>query len=375
MRQALRFIAAILAPLLVGCESSGARQSFTLPASVPSKVIQATAPAPSSAKGSASTSPVPGRLNASSAALQGFMHPIPADPSSGSGSVPSPEKVERFEAAKAKALGGAAEDQLQLGILYHEGLGVAQSDEQAAFWYRKAAEQGDPRGQTLFAWCCLFGRGVPKDMAASAGWYRKAADQGVAEARIMLARAYRSGQGVPRDPALAVSWLRRAAEDGSPDAMMALAQCYQDGFCVDKDLATCIRWLRRAAEKGSPVAKMLLAQHYQRGLGVERDWTLAVILMRESAESGYWAAQQFLSAWYAVGELVPRDDVEALAWLLLAVRQEPRQLQGAVGFLRGRMSPNDQRRAEAHCEALAEKMPPRGDDGFWVAVFQMDDMR
>lgn len=344
MRGRIHGSAAILMALLVGCVSPDRRTSYALPLSAPSKVIRASPvtqqDAPSPSRG-------------------------PADQ----------EKVQRYEAAKAKALGGAPEDQLELGLLYHEGRGVAQNDEQAAFWYRKAAEQGHPRGQTLFAWCCLFGRGVPKDMAASADWYRKAADQGVAEARIMLARAYRSGQGVARDPELAVTWLRRAAEDGSPDAMMALAQCHEDGFCVERDLAAGIRWLRRAADKGSPIAKMLLAQRYQRGLGVDRDWTLAVILMRESAESGYWAAQQFLSAWYAVGELVPRDDVEALAWLLLAARQEPKQLEGAVGFLRGRMSPNDQRRAQAHCEALAEKMPPRGDDGFWVAVFRMDDMR
>ena len=37
--------------------------------------------------------------------------------------------------------------QYNLGILYGEGLGVAQDFEQAAYWYRKAAEQGHAEAQ------------------------------------------------------------------------------------------------------------------------------------------------------------------------------------------------------------------------------------
>ena len=41
--------------------------------------------------------------------------------------------------------------QYNLGILYTEGLGVARDYEQAAYWYRKAAEQGHAEAQSFFS--------------------------------------------------------------------------------------------------------------------------------------------------------------------------------------------------------------------------------
>ena len=41
-------------------------------------------------------------------------------------------------------MSGLADAMAYVGYLYCEGLGVAQDYAQAAIWYRKAAEQGDP---------------------------------------------------------------------------------------------------------------------------------------------------------------------------------------------------------------------------------------
>jgi len=50
---------------------------------------------------------------------------------------------------KAADQGGAA-PQLTLGIIFFNGLGVAQSDVEAAQWYCKAADQGNPMAQHLY---------------------------------------------------------------------------------------------------------------------------------------------------------------------------------------------------------------------------------
>ena len=42
---------------------------------------------------------------------------------------------------------GHTESQLKLGILYNEGYDIKQDFSQAAFWYSKAAEQGNPSAQ------------------------------------------------------------------------------------------------------------------------------------------------------------------------------------------------------------------------------------
>lgn len=61
----------------------------------------------------------------------------------------------------------------------------------------------------------LIGRGVAKDPAQSAYWYRKAADQGDPNAQNQLGYLYSWGIGVERDPAEAAKWFMRAAGSGS----------------------------------------------------------------------------------------------------------------------------------------------------------------
>lgn len=52
-----------------------------------------------------------------------------------------------------------------LGILYHNGQGVAQDYAQAAVWFRKAANQGDADAQSNLGSAYSNGQGVPQDVA------------------------------------------------------------------------------------------------------------------------------------------------------------------------------------------------------------------
>jgi len=45
---------------------------------------------------------------------------------------------------------GDAGSQCALGLAYENGIGVMQSDQEAAVWWRKAAEQGDLSAATSF---------------------------------------------------------------------------------------------------------------------------------------------------------------------------------------------------------------------------------
>ena len=72
---------------------------------------------------------------------------------------------------------------------------------QAVKWYRKAAEQGNARGQTWLGSMYKNGFGVPQDDAEAVNWYRKAAEQGDASGQIDLGFMYKKGRGVPWDDA------------------------------------------------------------------------------------------------------------------------------------------------------------------------------
>ena len=68
--------------------------------------------------------------------------------------------------------------------------------EQAAVWYRKAAEQGQASAQCDLGSAYASGRGVPRDDAAAARWWRQAAEQGNMLAQRGLSQLYEAGRGV-----------------------------------------------------------------------------------------------------------------------------------------------------------------------------------
>ena len=78
-----------------------------------------------------------------------------------------------------------------LGWTYKNGRGVEQDNEQAVYWYRKAAEQGDGISQTHLGY--IYSNG--QDVEQAVNWYRKAAEQGNALGQLSLGKMFRVGLG------------------------------------------------------------------------------------------------------------------------------------------------------------------------------------
>lgn len=92
------------------------------------------------------------------------------------------------------AEGGSPNMQYGLARMYSlgaEAIGVARNDEQAAKWYRRAADQGHGKAQFELGQAYAEGRGVKQDRETALQWYRRAADQGVPEAKEKLDAALR----------------------------------------------------------------------------------------------------------------------------------------------------------------------------------------
>ena len=115
-----------------------------------------------------------------------------------------------------------ANTQYNLGLYYENGQGVTQDYVRAAYWYRRAAEQGDAEAQDRLAHLYNYGLGVTQDYAQAAQWYRKAAEQGNADAQFGLGVLYSNGDGVTQDYAQAAIWYRKAAEQGDAEAQSSL---------------------------------------------------------------------------------------------------------------------------------------------------------
>jgi len=90
-------------------------------------------------------------------------------------------------------------------------------DAAARLFREDAGQRGNARAEYMLAACYGKGQGVPQDLEQAAYWYRKSADQGYADAQDMLSWAYLNGKGVPQDYVQALLWLDLAAAQDSDD--------------------------------------------------------------------------------------------------------------------------------------------------------------
>src|SRR5207245_4013321 len=79
------------------------------------------------------------------------------------------------------------------------GIGVEKDSNEAAKWYRSAADQGDADSATRLGMMLYKGDGIGQDLQEAIKLWTVAADQGNTYAQLFLADAYRTGTGVPRD--------------------------------------------------------------------------------------------------------------------------------------------------------------------------------
>ena len=195
-----------------------------------------------------------------------------------------------YEAVEKAASEGNASAQAEMGLRYYKK--TPPDYENAVIWYRKAAEQGNIKGQCNLGWCYSTGKGVQKDEAETVKWMRKAADQGDAYAQYQMGYFYRTGKGITPDDEEAVKWVRKAAEQGYPYALCQLGSRYLNGKGVPKDDKEAFTWFRKAAEQGNAEGQFHLGECFDNGTGVAKDAEIALMWYKKAAESGYKAASK-----------------------------------------------------------------------------------
>ena len=216
-------------------------------------------------------------------------------------------KEEEYEEA-AKWYRKAAEDghvaaQYMLGLCYE---GIDQYRHEAKYWMRKAAEQGYAAAQNqLGDWYSSGLGGLTQNDAEAVKWYKLAASQDDSQAQYNLAESYYKARGVALDYAKAAEWYQKAAEQGNRSAQYALARCYYEGKGLSQDYSKAVRWYQKFVEqrKGFLLGKIRgyyktayyhLGLCYYHGNGVSKDQEKAVEFLKKSADMGYAEAQRKL---------------------------------------------------------------------------------
>lgn len=174
---------------------------------------------------------------------------------------PDPALPDVIKQVEEQAFAGAPEAQHDLAAVYTAGhAGVQQDYNRAAYWFRKAADQGIANARYNLGVLHHQGLGTPPNMNEAIYWYDKAAALGHPEAQYNLGIAYIEGIGVTYSPTKAAENFENAANGGVMEAAYNLGLIYENGLMGQVEPDKALMWYKRAADTGSPEAKSALEQ-------------------------------------------------------------------------------------------------------------------
>lgn len=153
---------------------------------------------------------------------------------------------------------GMAAAQCRLGEYYHNAIGVDKDMEQAEYWYKQSANQGNPNACDYLGVIC-FNR---KDYSGS------------------------------------LHYAQEALKNGSVNVYNNLGFLYEFGYGVDQDLAMAVQYYQKAIEvknanRNSALFRLGL-MYYNGNDAVQKDEQKGLSLIKEAAGNGYKEATQFL---------------------------------------------------------------------------------
>jgi len=217
-----------------------------------------------------------------------------------------------------KAEQGDADAQLQLGYYYFllpVGFPVGspeyseqtkEKSEKTAYWFKKAADQGNAEAQFKYA-------EINKDERIF--WYQKAADNGYVKAQYKLACYFYDGIIIEQDYKKAVSWFKKAADQGHVEAQYNLGNCYFYGNGTNQDFEKAINWFRKAdIPRNVDVVLPKDAKSYS-------DKQQSIVNLFEPIMEGFPKAQFKIGLCYYEGKGVERKYKEAIKWFNKAANQ------------------------------------------------------
>jgi TPR repeat protein len=184
---------------------------------------------------------------------------------------PDPDLPEMIKEIERRAFEGNAEAQHDIAAIYTAGHGGVKVDfKKAAIWFEAAAHQGIANARYNLGVLYHQGLGVGQDTNKAIAWYKSASDIGHPEAQYNLGIAHIEGIGTDYSPALAANFFEKAALSGIMEAAYNLGLIYENGLTGETKPKEALSWYKQAAEQGSPEAKAALEQ-LAKTIGVSPD--------------------------------------------------------------------------------------------------------
>lgn len=182
-----------------------------------------------------------------------------------------PNLPEAVKSIEEKALNGTSDAQHDLAAIYTAGHGGVQQDyKRAAYWFEKSARGGIANSAYNLGVLYHQGLGVKSNLPMAINWYKAAANMGHPEAQYNLGIAHIEGVGVEYNPITATAYFEQAANNNVVEAAYNLGLIHENGLLGEAKPDEAIMWYKMSADQGSPEAREALGQ-LAKGLGIKID--------------------------------------------------------------------------------------------------------
>jgi TPR repeat protein len=229
--------------------------------------------------------------------------------------------------------GGGGDARLQAAL---EGfVHLRESPEDAVKWFRKGAQEGDPRAIADLGWCFFCGHGVAVDHNQAQSLFLEAGEIGGQHYRDELTELYAEDTENLEEPA--ARWFKQASDSGDREATWQLARCFFEGIGVTTDSSKALS-LYEAAADNDPIYQLRLGDAYLADNSSSKNLELGAKWIRVAAETGHPEAMERLGDLYSVGRGVPDDTRESDRWYIRSVDAYVEQSGGDAGFCYARIA-------------------------------------
>ena len=200
---------------------------------------------------------------------------------------------------------------------------LLESDPRSSLKWLLAAAKNDNTSAMLLAGLSLAKGvgGAQPDLPEAARWFQRAAERGEPRAMFALGECYYFSKGVTRDPRLALEWLGKAAAQNDVRALNMMGDLYNKGIpgVLPKDVQKAFASFTAAKDLGYAPAFGNLGALFMTAPEGMRDKKLAVDLFRQGAERGDLRSMYFYAGCLneGLGD-VPVDKEAAKAWFVKA---------------------------------------------------------
>lgn len=227
--------------------------------------------------------------------------------------------------------------QLKLGRFYEETDGARAYEynpKSAAYWYEKAAENGNAEAMARLSDFYIFGEGGrPKDYNKAMEWIKKSVALGDPYGYSNMGYMYCYGLGVSKNYDEAIKWFRKAADLNNEWGLCQMGHVYYSGYGKDKNYTEALKWYRKAADLGGDGGGMFHCGivYYNGGNGVTKDLKEAFNWFKKSAEKGYKNGMDWLGWMYEKGYGTTQSYSQAKSWYEKAANKGSRDAMYNLG--------------------------------------------